>query len=92
MFNYLTTKHDIGEITYALVRITTFGKEWFDGLFFFFSFFKKNAFLNDLTDETKSLLHYFSPRCYLRNTHFGIAQLEAFYLDALKALGKRAIC
>lgn len=27
MFNYLTTKHGIGEITYALVRITTFGKE-----------------------------------------------------------------
>lgn len=90
MFNYLTTKHGIGEITYALVRITTFGKEWFD--VFFFVFFLKNAFLNDLTDETKSLLHYSSPRCYLRNTHFGIAQLEAFYLDALKALGKCAIC
>lgn len=58
----------------------------------FFFLFKKNAFLNDLTDDTKSLLHYFSPRCYLRNTHFGIAQLEAFYLDALKALGKCAIC
>lgn len=59
---------------------------------FFFSFLFLNAFLNDLTDETKSLLHYFSPCCYLRNTYFGIAQLEAFYLDALKALGKCAIC